>query len=74
MRREQGLYLCDGVKLLEEALHAGAEIETVLWKEGGANPTELPGVRQIIAPEEVFEAASPMANSQPGTGLYGEDP
>ena len=29
MRREQGLYLCDGVKLLEEALHAGAEIETV---------------------------------------------
>ena len=63
MRREQGLYLCDGVKLLEEALHAGAEIETVLWKEGGARPTELPGVRQIIAPEEVFEAASPMANS-----------
>ena len=38
MRREQGLYLCDGVKLLEEALHAGAEIETVLWKENVQDP------------------------------------
>ena len=63
MRREQGLFLCDGVKLLEEAVHARAEIETVLWKEGGAEPSELSGVRHVIAPAEVFEAASPMANS-----------
>ena len=62
-RRELGLFLCDGNKLLEEAVHAGAEIETVLWKEGGALPTDVPAGQQFLAPAEVFDAASPMANS-----------
>ncbi len=63
MRREQGLFLCDGAKLLEEAVCAGAEIETVLWKEGGTAPAMLTGVDSFFAPAEVFEAASPMINS-----------
>ena len=62
-RRESRLFLCDGVKLLEEAVYAGAEIETVLWKEGGAAPVDGTAGKQFIAPAEVFEAASPMANS-----------
>jgi len=33
LRREEGEYLCDGLKLLEEALQKGAQIRSVLWKE-----------------------------------------
>ncbi|MBQ8075438.1 MAG: RNA methyltransferase [Oscillospiraceae bacterium] len=62
-RREQGYYVCDGLKLLEEAVNARAEIATVLWKEHGSEPVEIPGAQQLIAPEDVFEVASPMANS-----------
>lgn len=62
-RRAEGEYLCDGHKLLTEALEKGAEIKTVLWKEmpGGA---PLPdSVRQYSAPAELFDYASPMKNS-----------
>ena len=62
-RREQGFYVCDGLKFLEEAVNARAEIGTVLWKEHGAEPADIPGAQHFIAPEDVFDAASPMANS-----------
>ena len=62
-RRELRLFVCDGMKLLKEAVHAGAEIDTALWKEGGTAPAEIPGVRNLLVTPEVFEAASPMANS-----------
>ena len=32
-RRENGLYLCDGEKLLQEALRSNAEICHVAWRE-----------------------------------------
>lgn len=62
-RRDQGFYVCDGLKLLEEAVKAGVEIGTILWKEGGAQPTEVPGSINYIAVGDVFDLASPMANS-----------
>ena len=62
-RRAEGEYLCDGYKLLAEALDKGAEVRTVLWKER-AGETPLPdSVRQVTAAEELFDYVSPMKNS-----------
>lgn len=64
-RREQGQFLCDGEKLLIEALQNGAGVGTVLFREGGAMP-ELPdadGLRVFSAPAEVFSWVSPLENS-----------
>lgn len=59
-----GEYLCDGRKLLQEAISSGAEITSVLRK-AGSSAEEVPGreVRYFSAPEELFAYASPMANS-----------
>ena len=62
-RREQGEYLCDGIKLLREALDQGADLRCILWKE---KPESLPGleaVKQYVAPADLFDYASPMKNS-----------
>lgn len=58
-----GEYVCDGFKTLNEALHCGAQIGCVLWKEC-AEELELPdGVLQYTAPSELFEYASPLKSS-----------
>lgn len=62
-RRTEGEYLCDGGKLLTEALEKGAAITSVLWKERAQSLTGLEGVRQYAAPEELFDYVSPMKNS-----------
>lgn len=62
-RREQGEYLCDGIKLLREAMTQGAELRCILWRD---EPEMLPGlenVKQCVAPAELFDYASPMKNS-----------
>ena len=33
VRRDAGEYVCDGQKLLREALQFGAEVTSVLWRE-----------------------------------------
>ena len=62
-RREQGEYLCDGLKTLREALRFGAEVRSVLWKEQGEPVEGLDCTAQFVAPAELFDYASPMANS-----------
>ena len=62
-RREQGEYLCDGIKLLREALAQRADLRTVLWKEQAEDLAGLEGVKQYVAPAELFDYASPMKNS-----------
>ena len=62
-RREQGEYLCDGIKLLREALAQGADLRTVLLKEQAEDLAGLEGVKQYVAPAELFDYASPMKNS-----------
>ena len=62
-RRAEGEYLCDGHKLLAEALDKGAEIRSVLWR-GSPGEAKLPAqLRQYTAPAELFDYASPMKNS-----------
>lgn len=61
-RREKGEFVCDGLKLLGEAASCGAEIVSVLWKEGGATG-EADCPRQYVAPAELFDYVSAMKNS-----------
>ncbi len=62
-RRAEREYLCDGHKLLEEALDKGAKVLAVLWKGEPGNITLPDTVRQYTAPEDLFDYASPMKNS-----------
>lgn len=62
-RREQGEYLCDGMKLLQEALAQGACLRSVLWKEQAEKLPALAGVKQYVAPAALFDFVSPMKNS-----------
>ena len=75
-RREQGVFVCDGLKLLGEAEANGEEILSVLWKEGGA-AAEIDCPVQFLAPAELFDYASAMKNS-PGplftVRMRAEDP
>ena len=57
------MFLCDGQKLLKEAAAAHMEIMTVLWKENGSPVKETTAVEQYLAPEDLFDYASPMINS-----------
>ena len=60
-RREAGEFVCDGEKLLGEALRSGAEIETVLW---AAEPSaSISGAAQYLVPEDLLDYASPLKSA-----------
>lgn len=61
-RREQGLFLCDGEKLLSEALANGADIAEIYLR--GAKPAgNMPDVPVYSLSEDVFGYASPLEHS-----------
>lgn len=62
-RRERGEFVCDGEKLLHEALQAGAEITAVVWNEDSRNAFEVEGAKCCAASGELIEYASPLKNS-----------
>ena len=62
-RREQGLYLCDGMKTLREALRFGAKVVSVLWRDTPQDVDGMDGCEQYVAPGDLFDYASPMKNS-----------
>lgn len=64
VRREEQLYLGDGVKLLEEAVRWKAPLRTVVVSEGVSVPSVPDGVRVIAVPEDVMESISPMQTPQ----------
>ena len=68
-RRANGEYVCEGEKLLWEALRDGVELHTVLWEQRSfltaqaADPARIAalerlGCRCVTAPAQVFGAAS----------------
>lgn len=62
-RHQQGEAVCDGIKLLREAVMWGVEITAVLW--AGEAAFALPeGVRQYSVSQELIDYASPLKNSQ----------
>lgn len=60
-RAEQGEYVLDGVKLLQEAVRFGAKVNTVLW--AGEEQLSVPGANVYTAPKELVEYASPLKNA-----------
>ena len=63
-RRASGEYLCDGVKLLEEALRWNAPLKTVVLSECVDAPTLPSGVRAVQVPADVMRSISPMETPQ----------
>lgn len=61
-RRECGEYVCDGEKLLEEALRWGVSVKSVLWARDplAAAPDTA---RQYTVPGELLDYASPLKSS-----------
>ncbi len=61
-RHACGEAVCDGLKLLREAVMWGVDILSVLWV--GESELELPeSVRQYSVPAELLDYASPLKNS-----------
>lgn len=68
-REEQARYLLEGVHLVQEALKAGAPIETILIQQGQAWPVEisveqLDGIEQVEVSEAVLAKCSDMQTPQ----------
>lgn len=63
-RTEQSEFLCDGVKLLDEAVHAAASILTVVHTERVELPVLDRRVRVVCVPEDVMRSVSPMEAPQ----------
>ncbi len=64
LRREQGLFPGDGVKLLEEALRWNAPLEAILLVPGVRVPDLPDSVRTVEIPEDVMASISPMETPQ----------
>ena len=62
LREEKQRFVCDGQKLLEEALRSGLTPETVLWKEKKGEGTPVFPCEYVL-PAELFDYVSPMKNS-----------
>lgn len=64
-RRAEGAFLCEGTKLVEEALKWGAQVETLVVAEGTLLPGQLPeGVRLVEVPADVLKSASTVDTPQ----------
>ena len=63
-RREHGLFLGDGTKLLQEAILHGARIDTVFLTDGVEVP-DLPDYARLVrVPRQIMEYISPMETPQ----------
>ncbi len=64
-RREQGLFLVEGVKLLKECVQWGGELDTVVFAEGKSEICALPQVkRTITVPPDLLKSLSTVDTSQ----------
>ena len=63
-RKKSGEYLCDGTKLLAEALKWGAEVKTAVFSEGVDIPPLPDGVRAVRVSEELLRSVRPMETPQ----------
>ena len=63
-RREQGEYIGDGVKLLEEAVKWGVPLTAVVYTKGTNIPQLNDSVRVVEIPEDLMRSISPMEAPQ----------
>lgn len=57
-RRAEGVFLCESPKMLAEALHWGAEVETVVAAQGTELPLLPNTVRVVEVPEELLRSVA----------------
>lgn len=57
-RRSEGVFLCEGPKMLAEALRWNAEIETVVAEQGTELPPLPPSVRVVEVPGELLRSVA----------------
>lgn len=62
-RREQGEFVCEGPKLLKEALAWGAVLTAAVWEEGREFPNQE-GVRTAVVPTPLFRSLSDTETPQ----------
>ena len=63
-RREQGLFLVEGVKLLEECLRWGGEIDTLVCAQGVSPPVEATAHRAVAVPPDLLKSISAVDTPQ----------
>lgn len=63
-RREEGVYLCEGPKMLDEALKWNADIELVLCTEGLELPPLADTVRVVEVPEDLLSVVADTETPQ----------
>lgn len=64
-RRSSGEMVCEGPKLLEEALKNGAQVTTLVQTEDAVLPASLPeGIRRIVVPYELLSYISDTKTPQ----------
>lgn len=64
-RRREGVMVCEGPKMLGEALRWGAALDTVVWEAGKARTQDIPdGVRQVEVPGDLLAALAPTQTPQ----------
>ena len=64
-RRREGVMVCEGPKMLAEALRWGAGLETILWQTGTHPPAGMPqGVRQVEVPGDLLRSVAPTETPQ----------
>ena len=65
LRRQEGVMVCEGPKMLAEALRWGARLETVVWQAGTKTHLALPaGVRQVAVPGDLLRSVAPTQTPQ----------
>lgn len=64
-RRREGVMVCEGPKMLAEALRWGAALDTVVWEAGKQSPQSIPaGVRQVEVPGDLLASIAPTQTPQ----------
>ena len=63
-RRAEGVFLCEGPKMLAEALRWGARVETVVLAEGADCPPLPDDVRCVEVPEALLRSAAATETPQ----------
>ena len=64
-RRSEGAFLCEGPKLVGEAIRWGVPLEILVTAEGARMPFAVPGgVRQVTVPADLLAAVSTVESPQ----------
>ena len=67
--QREGAFVCDGFKLLREALSHGVSVQAVICADGVELPPLPPGTRTVRVPPDLMETVSPSKTPQGVLGV-----